>query len=138
MFVRCISTLPNEEQAKRLLGSYWPGKQTFHVEIGQEYIVFAMSIINGESWVQIEEKGFEFLIPVPLCLFEIVNGKVPSSWEVCIKGVNIHLWPSSFYKDQYYHDKLSDGDPEILENYREVKTQILKEGGVKKTRTDEL
>src|SRR3990170_5825961 len=110
MLVKCVATLPDEDQAKKLTGSYWPGKQVFDIAVGHEYIVFGMTIINGEPWVDIEKKGSEYIVPVPLCLFQIVNGQVPSLWEVSIRDGDLLLWPSSFYKDTYYHDKLSDGD----------------------------
>ena len=116
MKIRCIAELPNEEQAVRLGKNYSPGKQEFSLFIGKEYIVFGLSILDGATWVQILS-DFGYLYSVPLCLFEITDGRVSRYWQArSYENGTLKLWPPSFYQD-YYHDDLIEGVPEVVEDF---------------------
>ncbi|RMG27520.1 MAG: hypothetical protein D6732_20015 [Methanobacteriota archaeon] len=130
MKVRCIAEQPDEEQAKQLGDNYQPGKQEFGVEIGKEYIVFGLSVLGGSVWIDIESE-MEYIYPVPLCLFEIIDGRVSKYWEIrTTTGGNVLVWPSSFFRE-YFHDDLSEGVPEVLEEFRRIKMLMEAEANSK-------
>ena len=126
MIIRCTRLLPNEEQAKLLGQNYRPGRMTFGLELGREYVVFGMRVFSETPWVDIigSEAGFAdpgYLRPVPLCLFEIVNGRVSRYWEVRQSSNGLlELQPPSFYRD-YYHDDLSEDVPEVVEDFAQMR-----------------
>jgi hypothetical protein len=125
MIVRCVNALPNEEQAKLLGDNYRPGQMTFGLEIGKEYVVFGMRFFGGMPWVEIaSEASFAdpgYLHPAPLCLFEMVDGRVSRYWEARRRGdAGLVLEPRSFYRD-YYHEDLADGVPEVVEDFARMR-----------------
>lgn len=127
MIVRCISKLPSEEQAQ-LLGPgkhYFPGQQQFGLVIGREYIVYALSILDGAAWVDILSE-FEYLYAVPLLLFDIVDGHVSRYWELRARDQDLAFWPPSFYRE-YYHDDLIEGVREVVEDFRRLRALIEEE-----------
>jgi hypothetical protein len=128
MIVRCVSVLPNEEQAKLLGDNYRPSQMTYGLELGKEYVVFGLSLFGGMSWVDIASEATSadpgYLHPAPLCLFEIVNGHVSRYWEAHQHGDrDLMLQPRSFYRD-YYHEDLADGVPEVVEDFARMRALL--------------
>jgi hypothetical protein len=65
-----------------------------------------------------------YLYPVPLCLFEVIDGRVSQHWQVRqYEDGDLTLWPPSFYRE-YYHDDLIEGVPEVVDDFRRVRIQI--------------
>jgi len=123
MKVRCIALLPNENQAQQLSKNYSHGRQEFHLVLGEEYVVFGLSILGGAAWVDLVTDS-EYPVPVPLCLFEITDGRVSQYWEARFyEDGDLTLWPPSFYKE-YYHDDLSEGVSEVVEDFKRVRAFI--------------
>lgn len=125
MKVRCISKLPNSEQAQLLGDHFIPGKQEFHLDIGREYIVFGLQILSGEPWIEIlSDSGY--LRSVPLCLFNIIDGHISKLWEIRYKDGFLTLWPAAFY-DEYFFDDLIEGTEEIVDKFQKIRALIEKE-----------
>jgi hypothetical protein len=126
MIVKCISTYPTEAQIE-MLGPGFRRDRSFGVVAGREYLVSAMTIevlrgtMGSGAWVDVlMEPDIPTLIPVPLCLFEIVDPRVSRYWEVRVSDEGrVRLWPPSFYRE-YYHDDLSDRDPETVKDFWRV------------------
>ena len=129
MRVKCISLLPDDKQAKHLgIGiNYYPGMMEFDLTIGQEYLVYSISILGGVPWIDVLGQSIGCIHSVPLCLFNIVDGSVSNLWIAKIneKG-NFFLWPSSFYTP-YYHDDLSNGIKEIVDDFKQVEQLLIEE-----------
>lgn len=67
------------------------------------------------------------LTSAPECLFETVDPRVSKFWELkLLDNGDILLWPPSFYQD-YYHDDLSEGVPEIVSDFKRVYQMLEKE-----------
>ena len=124
MLIRCISTQPTEEQAQRLgIGkNYFPGRQQFGVSVGEKYLVFGLTIMNGEPWVDIMLLPSGYLHSVPLCLFEILDRHVSKYWVIGFgpKG-NITIGPPSILDQPYYFDDLSNGVAEVVDDFRRIR-----------------
>ena len=77
MRVKCIALIPNEEQAELLgIGKYYyPDMMEFDVIIGEEYVVYSLTFLDGVPWVELATVS-GYLHAVPLCLFEIIDGRV--------------------------------------------------------------
>ena len=126
--VRCIDTLPNEFQAQRLRPAYRPGKQVFGVVIGQEYVVFGLRVLGGEVWLELNVE-FDLLYSVPLALFEIIDGSIPSLWEARTNdSAEPILWPPSFF-GEYYHDDLAERSEPVLEDFRRIRKILQRHDG---------
>lgn len=129
MRVKCISLLPNAEQEKRrgIWKHYYPGKMKFDINIGDEYIVYSMSIIEGTPWIDVFGKRIEGIHSVPLCLFEIIDDSVSKYWVVrIVDNYNLLLWPPSFFS-HCYHDRLSDDVEEVVEDFKRVQKMLIEE-----------
>lgn len=128
MRLKCIALLPNDKEAK-LLGKshYYPGRMEFGLKLGHEYIVYGMTFLDGVPWVEIANQANTYVYSVPLCLFEIVDGTVSKYWVARFhQNGDFLLWPPSFYTP-YYHDDLTDGVPEIVEDFLRVQRLIMEE-----------
>lgn len=130
MIVKCISTYPTEAQIQTL-GLRFSRSHSYGVVPGREYLVLALIIdaaaeSNGRgAWLGIlMEPEIPTVIEVPICLFEIVDPRVSRYWEIRVsdKGV-VRFWPPSFYRE-YYHDDLSDRDPETVKDFWRVCAMI--------------
>lgn len=123
MKIRCVRLLPNRQQSKQLGKYYHPGKQVFEVAIGKEYIVFCLEVLDGMAWVHFDS-GSNRLSIAPLCLFEVIDGRVSQYWELRLwKDNNVLLRPPSFYKE-FFHDDLAEGVPEIVAEFQKVRTLL--------------
>jgi hypothetical protein len=121
--VVCISEYPSEEQIKRL-GKNFHRKQTFGLVVGQEYLVLGLrfeedSPLYGTGMV-VEYFNGDHLVGAPLCLFEIKNPSASRFWEARKwEDDSLTLWPSLFY-EEYFHDRLSDYEPEPRAKFKEI------------------
>ncbi len=130
MIVRTKARELTEEQAHRLGSYYDPKIDQFRLPIGQEFVVFGLSILGGQPWVAVlPEPSFGyiepgFLVRYPLCLFDIVEGHVSQYWELrCEENGNLFFWPASFYRE-YYMDDLTNFVPEIVGDFSRVRGLI--------------
>lgn len=89
----------------------------FNLKIGREYVVYCLSFLGGTPWVQIVSQSNANIYSVPLCLFEITDGTVSKNWVARVdQDGDFFLWTPSFYKT-YYHDDLSNGVLEVVEDF---------------------
>jgi hypothetical protein len=97
--------------------------------VGKEYFVFAITIRLGHAWYYIADEDFVYYpILNPASLFEIVDGRVSSYWNV---GLHPEKHQSECFivafpewaNDPYFYDKLTDRNPEtvaVFEKYRRL------------------
>jgi hypothetical protein len=116
---------PNESQTKLLgVGTYFfPGQMDFHLRIDQEYIVYGLSILGGVPWIYIIGESGIYCYGVPLCLFEIIDGRVSGYWEIQVVDSDTLIWPHSFFQP-FYHDDLTEGVLEVQKDFLRVKKLI--------------
>jgi len=125
MRVRCVALLPTPEQGERLRPMFHPGKQEFGLELGREYLVLGLAVWDGEPWVQIPSKS-GYVLHVPLCLFEVVDGRIPALWVLRVsEDGSFTLWPPSFYRE-YYFDDLIEGVPSVSADFRQILLALAK------------
>lgn len=132
MIVKCIAELPTRDQAKRLGEHYRGGNQAFGVVPGTEYIVFALTMLGGEPWVEITDSDLDpgYLWGVPLCLFEIVNPRLSVLWEArIVKNGELRLEPPSLSRHNY-HDDLFEGVEEVVADFRRVRQDLEEEAAL--------
>lgn len=124
MRVKSVSTYPTEAQIVDL-GEGFHRAQQFPMEAGKSYLVLGISFyikasIFGKGLIfEIEDSDGE-PASVPACLVIVEDPRASSLWELRINpGKVVHLWPPSFYQE-FYHDDLSEGVPEVVEDYKRV------------------
>lgn len=126
MKVRCISTEPTREQAEQLGPYFRSGVTKYPVDIGVEYLALGVGSWDGIAWVELAMPT-EVVVSVPLFLFEITDPRPSALWEVRIhKDGALTLWPRAFY-EEFFHDRLSDGDPEMVAALRHIQRAMWKE-----------
>ena len=126
MKVLCISTILSEDQARKI----WSQKpqfveiKDFGVTAGQNYLVYGIAILGGEPWVYILSSS-NYLRPVPLCLFEIVDSRVSQHWIVKNNSDGgIEISCPSIINNPYYLDDLSENDLDTVKDFQKIQ-QIL-------------
>ncbi len=124
MKVKCILEYPTDQQIERL-GDFY-GKQAFGVTIGKEYVVlgvaFHINLPGFGTGVQIQFHDDDGnLAFAPLFLFEIIDGRPSRYWVAQFyEDGRFKIQPLSFYKE-YYHDDLSEGREEVVEDFNRVR-----------------
>jgi len=98
------------------------------LEIGRQYTVMGMSYgIDAHGSILLEIPDEHYVIDAPLDLFDIVDERPSRYWLARKFGDHgLHLWPEAFYID-YFHDRLSDFDPELTAIYRELRARMESE-----------
>ena len=129
MKIKCISVKLNEDQLF-VLGKYSSAKNHFSISLGEEYVVFGLTFEFNEfgngCFVQILSNN-NHLVHVPITLFDIIDERMSKYWELKkFPGGNIAIWPPTLYKE-FYHDDLSEDVPEVVEDFKRIKEQILSE-----------
>lgn len=94
------------------------------LNIGDEYTVYAVTVQNTMTYVQIYIDNK--LISIPLELFEIIDARVSKYWLVSYTDSTTRFWPNEFYKE-FFHDDLFEEMPEILSKFIDVKNKIERE-----------
>jgi hypothetical protein len=100
----------------------------FHVEVGKTYTVLGISsdreCISGTL---LDIPAEHYVLPVPLCLFDIIDERPSRYWRAKADGrYGLHLWPEEFYIDTF-HDRLSEFEPELIPIYRELRARMESE-----------
>ena len=84
-------------------------------------------MIGTDLGVAYEEHGY--ILHAPLVMFEMIDPRASSKWVLRRSQVgDLCLWPPSFFTD-YYHDLLSDGDPETVKDFQRVYAELREESG---------
>lgn len=129
MILKCVATLPSQQQAAKLGAHYRPGKQAFGVVVGQKYLVFALRILGGEPWVEVIDADLEpgYLFAVPLCLFEIIDPQVSRRWVAGTDSEGrLVLAPPSLHR-KFYHDDLFEGVDEAVKDFARIRREMEEE-----------
>ncbi len=113
MELRCVSKSPTAEQRLRL-GSFLGSRdREFPVELAVKYRCYSVRVWGCGLWVVIE--GFPSqLVSVPLCLFEIVDSRLPPFWETWSDADGDLEIGSPTLQDRGFFDDLSEGISEAL------------------------
>ena len=128
MRILCLSSSPSSEQIAAFGEGYFC-TQSFHVQPGTTYTVLGLTFYvrsqlygTGVTAEIADDDGH--LVTVPLCLFEIVDGRASRHWVVrAWDDGTTALWPASFFSE-FYRDDLSEGVSEATMEYERVRGQI--------------
>jgi hypothetical protein len=93
-------------------------KQDFHLDIDACYIVFGLYIRkNGAITIDCLNK-YDHLRDYPLDLFEVVDNTVSKYWLMKTReDGGVSFMPKEYYDNEYFHDDLSEDDPEMIRQF---------------------
>lgn len=115
MRAKCIRLVPGAALIAALGDAYVQDKTEYPIEVGAEYTVLGVGFWNGVAWFEIAP-SMRTVVSVPADLFTITSGRSSRHWDVRMHPDGaVTLWPHSFY-DAHYHDHLSEGVPEAIED----------------------
>jgi hypothetical protein len=129
MKTRCISSRLSDNQVKKIWATkpHFQDVRDFGTIVGKEYLVFGISIMDGEPWIDILSES-KYLVQAPLCLFEIINRRISKYWVV---GFSPHgdfiMRPPSILDQPYYFDDLSEYKPDVLNEFQKIKDLLENE-----------
>ncbi|TCV90940.1 hypothetical protein [Biostraticola tofi] len=123
MKVTCIENRLTSNQ-KLKLGIATENDFKYPFEIGETYTVLGITCQMGQT---ILEMPYFYIFPAPMCLFNIVDDRLSSYWKLRKRSEHgISFWPEEFYQE-YFHDDLSDGVPEVVDIYKQVIKKLEEE-----------
>ncbi|SRR5579884_2198927 len=124
MKIRCISRELTEQQ-RDLFKAPSRFRPNPRISVGKEYLVLGIVYImespqyGNTALFEILDDD-DHLILYPAVLFEVTDGRCSRFWRAAIhKDGAVTLRPEEFYR-QYFHDDLSEGDPDTRNVFRAV------------------
>jgi hypothetical protein len=119
--------LPDEAEAELLAGRYTPGQQAFSVRVGSEYVVYGIDLTERMPWIYIADE-YEQISPAPLCLFSVVDSRVPHVWEVHVSDeFRISLGPACLWREGFIEDLLAR-EPATMDEFRRLTRELVQLG----------
>jgi hypothetical protein len=118
MKVICRSTTltPQQRQALDQVGQ----TDIYNFNVGEIYTVLGLSCgVDIDGGALLHLAGPHYLLAAPLCLFDIVDPRPSRYWIARKTEHTLSLRPEALHID-YFQDRLSDGDPELIPIYREL------------------
>ena len=103
----------------------------YQLTAGKEYPVLGISLLTSAPI----NRGVNLMVEddigrcafAPMCLFDIVSPSVSRIWKAeKTEALDLLLWPNEFLAE-FFHDDLSDGEPQALSIFRSVCDQIAAE-----------
>jgi len=136
MLLECIENTPAHLTCERARRAYDRNihQEEVGLEIGRQYVAYGVVFRNGEDlpWFLVCEDDDECPTPHLGAFFKIVDGEIPTGWELTLSITNlgkIGILPKRWASDPYFLEKLIDGEKEAWNYFRQLK---LERGGAKK------
>ena len=133
MKVKCVSNIIDNDFAEQkgmispqpiYSGSLTIGK--LYTVLGMFFAPQLMDYFAGQPAVEIKDDVGN-LSSCPLFMFEVVEQTPSKYWKIKYsESGNLTLYPESFYQE-YYHDDLSEGIPEVEADFVMVCETLEKE-----------
>lgn len=128
MRVRAIANVISDEDAE-LLGYAKHLKRTiFRITPDKVYTVYSMGMLLA-SGVYDKVLLFDILndddafVPVPSTLFIVEDGTIPSIWKFYCTRESAS-WSPPLFMEKYFVDDYTDGEPEAVRRFNQIKRQI--------------
>lgn len=131
MTAKCIALSLTDEQRVQL-GATPQLRSVYQLSEGREYTVLGVlfvvnSPIFGSTPLLDVQDDFGFCYSVPACLFEVVDPRPSGYWRArSVGSFDMALWPEEFYQE-FFHDHLSDGIPEVVKVFKELVQRLQSE-----------
>lgn len=126
MKAKCIATCLTVEQ-KTGLSLQESNDPQYPFNIGDIYTVLGIHTQTGYYAGTMLTIPMRYAVFAPLCLFEIVDDRPSKYWKIHKHSDDeISLWPEEFYQE-YFHDDLTDGVPEVVKIYNRVVERLENE-----------
>lgn len=128
MKVICKAISLTDKQRRVLQLPEWENP-TYEFTIGKEYVVLGLTArserYNG-AVIQVNDDAGRCVF-VPFCIFNVTDERSSSLWKAKqLNEFSLALWPEEFYQE-YFHDDLSNGVPEVMEIYKQVVKRLENE-----------
>jgi hypothetical protein len=121
MIVRCIANTGDVlPPASRDPSRGFDVGTEFPVTVGRSYEVFAMTNVVGIAWFYVmDDHGEPWPTWMPSPLFEVVDGRLPSSWQVgYFRFSRDDQYPilsfPEWARDHSFYERLVDGEEEAV------------------------
>ena len=100
-----------------------------NIPLGTELTVYGIAVSDGNVLYDVEHyPGGQVLIVCLAELFDVVDPRASETWECRIPDAGgIRIWPASWFTYEFYHDRLSDGEPELQADFKRLKALFADE-----------
>jgi hypothetical protein len=123
---RSINELPEErlQRLQNLERLRLVGYSAGIAPVGTEFIVYGIMVSEGNVLYHLEDYSSGLYLVICLAeLFDVTDPSASELWECRIPDDGgIALWPASWFRHDYYHDRLSDGEPELEADFLRLKS----------------
>jgi hypothetical protein len=137
LIVKCRAAKPTSEEAAALAIDLGGLPSPYSLTVGKTYLVLGLtfprvpSLLGTEGAITYTDNE-AYVLQAPLVLFDVIDPRLSTKWVVGRNQMgDVCLWPPSFFAE-FYHDKLSDGDPEIAKDFQRVYSELAEESGFRR------
>ncbi len=130
MKVKCISNLGKDfpDDLIDIRGGYRKDTKFDELLVGKEYVVYAITVVNGYFWYYIADEHYlYFPVYKPAVLFEITDPRLSKYWKIGFEfykeeGLKEQIIAYKEWVDEpSYYDFLSDDRKREVEIYNRYK-----------------
>lgn len=127
MKVKCLFTSLKDANQNGKGGKLIPDDEyNYILEIGKEYTVLSLKFLFNDYYngvlIGLKDEG-GVIREVPMWLLAITDPRPSSFWIGKADADSFLLKPEEFYKE-YFHDLLTDGDPEYVKLFNQVAEKL--------------
>ncbi|MCL1467581.1 hypothetical protein [Argonema galeatum] len=127
MRIRCIANTGAFLSETYLDPAVGRSKETeFQLTIGKEYTVYTLYQWQGSIWYYICDDGYTYYPQQnPAPLFEVIDNRLSSYWRFKVYPTGLlKLAFDEWLSDQYFYDKLTDGEETEILIFEKLKELI--------------
>lgn len=100
------------------------------LDIGREYVVYALEMMYGLDWVYVLPQGQDIPLRYPAAVFSVVDGSIPDEWIYEIRQENglsrsLISFPS-WTGDRSYYERLLDRESSALSAFLLERVRLAK------------
>jgi hypothetical protein len=111
---------PRDLEVLRATGAHRP-----RITPGKQYTVYGVSCGAGNIWFDIiDDDEMSYTVGVLAVYFTISDSRLSKTWVCHLNDRGfLFLWPPSWL-EPLYHDRLTDGAPDIVADFERTKAAI--------------
>jgi hypothetical protein len=131
VIVRCKSNSTDDlpENYVHPEAGYPRGKQLANLEVGKEFVVYAIGLFGEKVWYYVcESEEDPYPVGRPAPLFETVNPKASAYWQVDFRTDNpdcqMLVAPAEWFSEPDFYERLTDWSEREMKIFADLRARM--------------
>jgi len=96
------------------------------ITVGKVYLVYGIVLRMGNLWYDLmTEHSTRYTLSILAVFFDTIDHRLSEHWRLHVEGNgDFQIRPHSWTENPYYHEAVSDGDADAVEDFLRVRGRI--------------